>query len=263
MATMEDKDAIGMVDLEEARDKVRWGRARKSRVIDEKEKVLTAYHEAGHALLTILLPDADPLHKVSIIPRGSMGGATFMLPKKDRYTMGRKQAIAQLQVAFGGRIAEQMFCDDITSGAAMDIRMATELAKHMVLDWGMSDLLGPIRYSAEEGGLFELPGTRDISDKTAATIDGEVKRIIDDTYKSAQEVLETNREKLDRLGKALLKYETLNCSEVELILAGKEFRRSTVEDSACDTKSVDVKPTPAPPETDADPGLGQTLPQPG
>src|SRR5262249_44716548 len=146
VATMGNKDAVDMDDLEEARDKVRWGRAQKSRAIDEKEKVLTAYHEAGHAVLMHLLPDSEPLHKVSIIPRGQSLGQTFQLPERDRYTMSRKQAMARLQVAFGGRLAEEMFFQDITSGAAMDIEQATRLARTMVCDWGMSDTLGPVRY---------------------------------------------------------------------------------------------------------------------
>ena len=132
-ATMANKEYVEMADLEEARDKVRWGRAKKSRVIDEKEREITAYHEAGHALVQSLIPDADPLHKVSIIPRGPMGGATFALPEKDRTLFTRRYCIALLQVCFGGRIAEEMFCDDISSGAQSDIDQATEIARQMVL----------------------------------------------------------------------------------------------------------------------------------
>ncbi|MBN2211250.1 MAG: ATP-dependent zinc metalloprotease FtsH, partial [Sedimentisphaerales bacterium] len=141
-ATMQNKDFVEMVDLEEARDKVRWGRARRSRQVDEKEKLVTAYHEAGHALVQTLLEDADPVHKVSIIPRGHMGGATFSLPEKDRMFYTRKFCIAQIKICFGGRVAEEIFCHDISSGAAMDIKMATDLARHMLMEWGMSDKLG-------------------------------------------------------------------------------------------------------------------------
>ena len=186
-----------------------------------------------------------------------------MLPEKDRYTMGRREAVAHLQVLFGGRVAEEMFCDDITSGAAMDIRMATELAQSMVLDWGMSQKLGPIRYSPDEGTFFEMTAGRNVSDKTAALIDEEVERIIREAFQEARTVLEGNREKLDRLAQALLKYETLDGKEVSMILDGKMITRSPVGKSVPATKPQ-VAPTPAPkPETDTDPGLTQTMPQPG
>ncbi len=150
-ATMANKNHVEMADLEEARDKVRWGRAKKSRVIDQKEKEITAYHEAGHTLVQSLLKDADPLHKVSIIPRGPMGGATFALPEKDRTIFTKRYCMALLQVCFGGRIAEEMFCDDISSGAQSDIQQATNIAKQMILTWGMSNELGPISYGPDLG----------------------------------------------------------------------------------------------------------------
>ncbi|MEA3227111.1 MAG: ATP-dependent zinc metalloprotease FtsH, partial [Planctomycetota bacterium] len=150
-ATMTNKDHVEMADLEEARDKVRWGRARKSRVLDHKEKEITAFHEAGHTLVQSMLEDADPLHKVSIIPRGPMGGATFALPEKDRTIFTKRYCMAILKVCFGGRIAEELFCDDISSGAQSDIQQATNIAKQMVLTWGMSDTLGPISYGADLG----------------------------------------------------------------------------------------------------------------
>jgi len=232
-ATMAEKDHVETTDLEEARDKVRWGRAKKSRVIDQKEKEITAYHEAGHTLVQSMLKEADPLHKVSIIPRGPMGGATFALPEKDRTLFTKKYCMALLQVCFAGRIAEELFCDDISSGAQSDIQQATRIAKQMVLTWGMSEQLGPISYGPE-GGLIDqmylMPGEKEYSESTAEEIDKEVKRITGQTYKQAKELIETNKDRLQRIAKALLKYETLDAADVKLILDGGELDKPTVTD---------------------------------
>ncbi len=232
-ATMANKDNVEMADLEEARDKVRWGRARKSRVIDQNEKKITAYHEAGHTLVQSMLKDADPLHKVSIIPRGPMGGATFALPEKDRTMFTKRYCMALLQVCFGGRIAEEMFCDDISSGAQSDIQQATKIAKQMILTWGMSDELGLISYGPDSGlkdMIYVMPGEKEYSEKTAETIDTEVKRITDQAYKKAKELIESNKDKLDRIAKALLKYETLDAEDVDVILKGGRLDKPTVSD---------------------------------
>jgi cell division protease FtsH len=232
-ATMANKDHIEMEDLEEARDKVRWGRARRSRVIDQNEKKITAYHEAGHTLVQSMLKDADPLHKVSIIPRGPMGGATFALPEKDRTMFTKRYCMALLQVCFGGRIAEEMFCDDISSGAQSDIQQATKIAKQMILTWGMSDELGLISYGPDSGlkdMIYVMPGEKEYSEKTAETIDTEVKRITDQAYKKAKELIESNKDKLDRIAKALLKYETLDAEDVDMILKGGRLDKPTVSD---------------------------------
>ncbi|MHC4691721.1 MAG: ATP-dependent zinc metalloprotease FtsH [Planctomycetota bacterium] len=232
-ATMANKDHIEMADLEEARDKVRWGRAKRSRVIDRKEKEITAYHEAGHTLVQSMLKDADPLHKVSIIPRGPMGGATFALPEKDRTMFTKKYCMALLQVCFGGRIAEEMFCDDISSGAQSDIQQATKIAKQMILTWGMSDQLGPISYGPDSGlkdTLYIMPGEKEYSEKTAEAIDKEVKKITDHAYKDAKDLVESHKNELDRIAKALLKYETLDAEDVDLILKGGQLDKPTVSD---------------------------------
>ncbi|MHC4738026.1 MAG: ATP-dependent zinc metalloprotease FtsH [Planctomycetota bacterium] len=232
-ATMANKDHVETIDLEEARDKVRWGRAKKSRVIDQKEKEITAYHEAGHTLVQSMLKEADPLHKVSIIPRGPMGGATFALPEKDRTLFTKKYCMALLQVCFAGRIAEELFCDDISSGAQSDIQQATRIAKQMVLTWGMSEQLGPISYGPEGGltdQMYLMPGEKEYSESTAEEIDKEVKRITDQTYKKAKELIEANKDKLDRIAKALLKYETLDANDVKSILDGGELDKPTVID---------------------------------
>ncbi|MFQ6034897.1 MAG: ATP-dependent zinc metalloprotease FtsH [Sedimentisphaerales bacterium] len=247
MATMANKDNIEMADLEEARDKVRWGRAKKSKIIDQKEKEITAYHEAGHTLVQSLLKDADPLHKVSIIPRGPMGGATFALPEKDRTMFTKKYCMALLQVCFGGRIAEEMFCDDISSGAQSDIQQATQIARQMILTWGMSDELGLISYgtdSAVKDMMYIMPGEKEYSEKTAEAIDNEVKRISNEAYKKAKELIEANKDKLQRIAKALLKYETLDADDVKLILQGGQLDKPTVGDLLAAEQAKTEQPKP-------------------
>lgn len=232
-ATMANKDYVEMADLEEARDKVRWGRAKRSRAIDQKEKEITAYHEAGHTFVQSMLKDADPLHKVSIIPRGPMGGATFALPEKDRTLFTKKYCMALMQVCFGGRIAEAMFCDDISSGAQSDIQQATNIAKQMILTWGMSNTLGPISYEPEvslKDLMYAMPGEREYSEKTAEEIDSEVKKVMDEAYTRAKDLIEANKDKVDRIAKALLKYETLDADDVKLILEGGQLDKPTVSE---------------------------------
>ncbi len=230
-ATMANKDYIEMDDLEEARDKVRWGRAKRSRMIDRREKEMVAFHEAGHALAQSLLTDADPLHKVSIIPRGPMGGATFSLPEKDRTYYTRKYCLAELQVCFGGRAAEELFTDDISSGAAADIQAATSLARNMITTWGMSDLLGPVDYAQhyDENYYFNQSGT-EYSDKTAEMIDNEVRKLIDEAHLKCRDMLAANRDKLEVIANALIKYETLDAADVQTIIKGGTIDKPTVAD---------------------------------
>jgi cell division protease FtsH len=230
-ATMSQKDFIEQTDLEEARDKVRWGRAHKNREVDEKEKEITAYHEAGHALVQLLTPGADPLHKVSILSRGSMGGATFSLPEKDRYLYTRNYCKALLRVCLGGRLAEEMFCKDVSSGAASDIAQATELARRMVLDWGMSEKLGMVRYAGDERAMMmpELGG-KNYSENTARIIDEEVKRLIDEAYNETRNLLQERHDSVKRVAEMLLKYETLSGDEAQMIVDGKSLDRPTMGD---------------------------------
>ncbi len=255
-ATMANKEHIEMADLEEARDKVRWGRAKKSRVIDQKEKEITAYHEAGHTLVQSMLEDADPLHKVSIIPRGPMGGATFALPEKDRTIFTKRYCMALLQVCFGGRIAEELFCDDISSGAQSDIQQATNIAKQMVLTWGMSEEIGPISYGPDLGVkdmVYGMPPEKDYSERTAETIDTEVKKVTDQAYAQAKELIEANRERLVNIGKALLKYETLDADEVQLILEGGVLDKPTVTDLLAAEQAKSEQPESKPEEQQEQP----------
>jgi cell division protease FtsH len=216
------KKGIGMAELEEARDKVRFGRERRSRVMDDKDKEITAYHEAGHAIVMASLEHTEPVHKVTIIPRGSAYlGATMQLPEKDRYTYGRKKVLDELTTYMGGRIAEEMMFGDITSGAHGDIKAATRLSRKMVCEWGMSEKLGFIEYGEQRDQPPSPHGpshSREFSEATAVTIDQEVRRIIDECYERAFKILTDKKEKLIVLAKALLEYETLDGEHVKEIL---------------------------------------------
>mgnify|MGYP001236302807 CR=1 FL=1 len=258
-ATLAGKDFVEQEDLEEARDKVKWGRARKSHRIEEDEKRVIAYHEAGHAVVTYFDPDAEPLHKVTIIPRGQALGVTFMLPEKDRHIWKRKQLLAQLRVTFGGRIAEEMFCGDISSGAAQDIRQASNIARAMVTQYGMSEKLGFLLYGMDESrNPWEQP-EKLYSDETARMIDEEVKALIDRTYNETRQLLTERREEVERLAQALLRYETLSREEVDKIMQGKPLHKQTVTDILKTEKEKTIAPTRA-----EDDGLapGGVLPSP-
>ncbi len=226
LATMRRKDAVEMPDLEEARDKVLWGRQKKSRVVVEEERKIAAYHEAGHALVASLQPECDPVHKVTIIPRGRMGGATMALPERDRHVVSRNYCMAQLAVLFAGRAAEEAVLPDISSGAQDDIRKATELARRMVCEFGMSEALGPLSYSEEEEHLFlgrEITRTRNHSEETARKIDVEIRRLVDESYTRARDLIAKNRDKLDAVAGALLRHETLTGEDVRAIIRGENI----------------------------------------
>ena len=234
-ATMLDKDAVELADLEEARDKVRWGRAKRSRAMDEADRRISAHHEAGHALVSLLLqPDVEPLHKVSIIPRGMALGSTMFLPKKDRQLIVRKECLGNVKVSLAGRLAEEIFCGDISSGAANDIQQATELVRRMVMDWGMSDRIGPIRYSGAENGPDWWPGDmggrKAYSEVTAREIDEEVKRILDKCFEETRLLVEQNKEQMALLAEALLKHEVLDAEEVEKVIKGEPIARDSGEE---------------------------------
>jgi cell division protease FtsH len=247
LATMAGKDAIDLSDLEEARDKIRYGRARKSRKIEEKERVATAFHESGHAVVQWLLEDADPVHKVTIIPRGQAMGATFSLPEKDRYGFGRKYLEATMRVLCGGRIAEQRKTDDVSSGASMDIKMATQFARHMILEWGMSERLGFVNYAGEDSREMFLP-EKDYSDATARVIDEEIRSLIDAAYADAERIIEEHWDTVVAMSEALLKYETLSSADIERIMKGERLDKPTVAELlARETRSrpEPVRETPA------------------
>jgi cell division protease FtsH len=229
IATLADKDFVEQLDLDEARDKIRWGRASKSRKVEELERVATAYHEAGHAVVQLVLPHADPVHKVTIIPRGQSGGATFSLPEKDRYFYNRKFLEASMRVLCGGRIAERRKTNDISSGASMDIQMATSYARHMILDWGMSDRLGFVMYSPDPNreAIF---ADKDYSPDTARIIDEEIKRLIDAAYAETERILDEHWVQVVAISEALLEYETLQADELEALMRGDSITRSSIGD---------------------------------
>src|SRR5437667_151656 len=218
---------ITLAELEEARDKVRWGKERRSLALSEKEKQNTAYHEAGHALLLVLLPHTEPLHKVTIIPRGPSLGSTMWLPEEDKYTNRKNELLASLTVAMGGRVAEEIIFGDITNGARGDIKMATAMARKMVCEWGMSEKLGMVEYGEHEDYVFlgrELTRNRDYSEATAEEIDREVRRLLDDAYQTAKQTLIANRHNLDAIAKTLLEYETPDGSQIKELIEYGELR---------------------------------------
>src|SRR6266699_2043860 len=225
LAASENKKAVSMVELEEARDKVRWGRERRSLAMTAEEKKFTAWHEAGHALVNVVLQHTHPLHKVTIIPRGQALGSTMSLPKTDILNRRRKEMLDMIAVMMGGRIAEEIVSGDITTGAACDIQQATNMARAMVTQWGMSDRLGMVQYGDDEEFVFlgrEMARAKVYSETTAQDIDAEVKRIIDEAYKIAKDIITTNIEKLELIAKSLLEYETLDGQQVdEIVRTGK------------------------------------------
>ena len=222
LAARLDKAAVDLPDLEEARDKVRWGKERRSRKIDERDRRVTAFHEAGHALVSIMCEHATPLHKITIVPRGiAYLGATMHLPAEDRYTQSRTELRDELAVLMGGRVAEQLVFCDVTSGAAMDIQLATTLVKKMVCEWGMSDALGPLSYAGREDHIFlgrDITRSEDYSEETAREIDQEVRRIIKEAEDRVNTILTTNLDKLKLLGESLLDRETLSTDEVHELM---------------------------------------------
>jgi len=270
LAARLNKKSVGMKELEEARDKVRWGRERRSMAMSDEEKRATAWHEAGHALVNVLLKHTHPLHKVTIIPRGRALGVTMSLPKEDMLNMRRKQAIDTIIMTMAGRIAEECVVDDVSSGAAMDIQQATQLAKAMVMHWGMSEKLGHVLYGDAQEHIFlgrDMMRTKDYSEQTALEIDAEVKRIIEEGYATAKKLIEDNRDKLEIIANALLEYETLDGAQVEEIVRTGKFTPPTppptqtgpMMGAPAGTPLPENPPKPVPPKL---PGLGSAAPAP-
>jgi cell division protease FtsH len=215
-----------MVDFEDAKDKVMFGVERRSLVLSDNERRLVAYHEAGHAIVSLAIPGLDPLHKVTIVPRGRALGITSSLPEEDRHNYTKYWLEGQLAMSFGGRVAEeQVFgADQVTTGAASDIERATGLARRMVTQFGMSEKIGAIAVGDKEQEIFlgrEFSQRREISERTSETVDEEVKRIIDSAYERARKILTAERLRLDRLAEALLEYETLEREDILLVVEGK------------------------------------------
>jgi cell division protease FtsH len=255
--------AVTLDEMEEARDKVRWGRERRSLAMSDKEKVGTAWHEAGHAYLNLVLPHTNPLHKVTIIPRGPYLGATMYLPEGDKYSTQKKEALANLVVTMGGRIAESFHSDDVSNGASGDIRQATALARHMVCEWGMSDQLGMVEYGEGDAPVFlarDMAKSRNYSEETARIIDSEIKRFIDEAYQTAERILTEGRDKVELIAKALLEFETLDASHLRDIIefgymkdppstpkpppVPEEFRKKPSQKASGDERPEDDGPIP-------------------
>ena len=214
-----------MVDFEIAKDKVMMGAERKSMVISDEEKRITAYHEAGHTLVGLKVPNIDPVHKVTIIPRGMALGVTMYLPEKDRLSASKEYLLGQIATAMGGRIAEDVFIGSITTGAANDIERATEIARAMVCEYGMSDL-GPLTFGKKEEQIFlgrEISQHRDYSEDTAIKIDKEVQKIVRDQYSRAELIIKENKDALIRIAEALLEHETLDSVMIRRVMAGLQL----------------------------------------
>ncbi len=227
LAARKGLSAVTITEMEEARDKVRWGRERRSLALSEKEKENTAYHEAGHAILNELLDHTDPLHKVTIIPRGPSLGSTMFLPEEDKFTYREKELRSQLCVAMGGRVAEEITFGNVTNGAVGDIRMATNIARKMVCEWGMSETLGMVEYGENREEVFlarDMSSGKTYSEETARKIDAEIKKLIDDAYAHATELLTKHADALKRLAEALLEFETLDREQVQDLIAGTDMR---------------------------------------
>jgi cell division protease FtsH len=226
-AARKSKRLVDMEDFERAKDKVIMGAERRSMVMPEEERRNTAYHESGHALVATMLPKTDPVHKVTIIPRGRALGVTMQLPAEDRYSQDRERLLNTIAVLFGGRIAEEIFMHQMTTGASNDFERATELARRMVTQWGMSDALGPMVYGENEGEVFlgrSITTHKNVSETTLQKVDAEIRRIVDEQYKVARKLIEDNRDKIEAMAKGLLEYETLDSDQLGDIMAGKPPR---------------------------------------
>jgi len=218
---------VEMIDFERAKDKILMGAERRSMIMDEDERRSTAYHESGHALLGRLLPKADPVHKVTIIPRGRALGVTMSLPEKDRYSYDRTYMLSKIAMLFGGRIAEEIFINEMTTGASNDFERATQMARDMVTRYGMSDLLGPMVYAENEGEVFlgrSITKTTNVSEETMRKVDQEIRRIIDEQYALARKLIEENSDKMHVMAKALLDWETIGMEQMDDIMAGRPPR---------------------------------------
>ena len=241
------KRLVEMKEFELAKDKIMMGAERKTMVMSDKEKLNTAYHEAGHAIVGRLVPEHDPVYKVSIIPRGRALGVTMFLPEEDRYSLSKRALTSQICSLFGGRIAEEMTLgfDGVTTGASNDIMRATQLAKNMVTKWGLSEKLGPLMYAEEEGEVFlgRSMGSQasNVSGETARQIDEEVRRIIDECYATAKKLLVENRDKLDAMAEALMKYETIDAEQIDDIMNGREPREPRGWDGGGDSGAPQAK----------------------
>ncbi len=241
-AARANKRLVDMDDMEKAKDKIMMGAERRSMVMKEEEKRLTAYHEAGHAIVGLKVPSHDPVYKVSIIPRGRALGVTMFLPEEDRYSHSKEHLESQISSLFGGRIAEELIFGDkqVTTGASNDIKRATEIARSMVTKWGLSSKMGPLAYGDEEEEVFlgrSVTQHKNVSDDTAHAIDEEIRSFIDRNYERARQILEGNLDKLHAMAEALIKYETIDEAQIRDIMAGRPPRPPADWDDDSESKS--------------------------
>ncbi|MCX7702747.1 MAG: AAA family ATPase, partial [Planctomycetota bacterium] len=244
IAVSRDKDAVDMECLEEARDKVKWGTQKKSRVMEEEDRRIIAYHESGHALAAYYLPDADKLHKVTIIPRGMSGGATMLQPKKELLNLRRKRLLDDITLMMAGRAAEELFSNDVTTGAQNDIHRATEIARMMVTEWGMSDQLGPIKYGLVNQSMFlgaDFLGKREFSEETARKIDEEVQKLIGSCYERAKDLLREHRDEVELIAQSLMRYEALSFEEVETLIKTKDIESLNTRKKSAEERKNDKR----------------------
>ena len=237
---------VGMDEFDHAKDKIMMGTERKSMVMSEDERKLTAYHEAGNAIVGLSVTDHDPVYKVTIIPRGRALGLTMFLPEQDRYSFSKKRLTSQITSLFGGRAAEELIFgkDSVTTGASNDIERATEIARNMVTKWGLSEKLGPLTYSEDEGEVFlgrSVTQHKQVSDITVKAIDDEVRQIIDRSYGDASEIIKTNINRLHKMAEALIKYETLDEKQINDVMNDKEPRPPEDWDQSDDSSDDDDK----------------------
>jgi cell division protease FtsH len=231
LAARKNKRKVTSKDFDEAKDKVLMGNERKSMAMDDKEKELTAYHEAGHAICSLYTEESDPIHKATIIPRGRALGMVQQLPEKDQYSYSKTKMLSRLVICMGGRVAEELHlgADKITSGASSDIAAATNLARSMVTEWGMSDLLGPVLYAENSGEVFlgkSVTQNKNVSEETARLVDAEIKRLVTTAYDQAKQLLTEKKTEWETLSKALIEYETLTGEEIKDVIAGKPIDKS-------------------------------------
>ncbi|MCB1948431.1 MAG: ATP-dependent metallopeptidase FtsH/Yme1/Tma family protein [Burkholderiales bacterium] len=245
-AARKNKRLVDMEDFENAKDKIFMGAERKSMVMPEHERKNTAYHESGHAVVAYLLPKTDPVHKVTIIPRGRALGVTMQLPTEDRFSMEKEEILQRLAVMFGGRIAEEVFMNQMTTGASNDFERATELARQMVTQWGMTDELGPMVYGENEGEVFlgrSVTTHKNMSEATMQKVDAEIRRIVDEQYALARKLIEENKDKIEAMTQALLEWETIDSEQIKDIMEGRPPRPPKPPQTMTEPAAEDVSST--------------------
>jgi cell division protease FtsH len=267
LAARRNKRLVTQLEFEDSKDKVMMGAERRSMIMTEEEKLATAYHEAGHALVNLKVPGADPLHKVTIIPRGRALGVTMSLPERDKLSYSKQWCEARIAMSFGGRVAEQLVYgkDHLNTGASSDIMQATDLARRRVTEWGMSEKLGPLRYNENQQEVFlghAITQRQNMSEDTAKLIDVEIRRIVTEGETKARELVTSHRQQLEAITQALMEYETISGDEVNALLRGDKIVRKSDDDGPKDIGSSAVPSAGGRLRPRGEPGTGGMEPQP-